>query len=111
MKMIIKKFKGREGVSEIVGTVLLLAIAVIIFSSLIIYVLSSAGPSVSTPDVHMVGYMDETYSAVVENRGGDSIPIENMKVVIWKGEEGSETFEERGRLDTDRKYESGHMER
>ncbi|RLF48280.1 MAG: hypothetical protein DRN10_02910, partial [Thermoplasmata archaeon] len=87
------KIRGREGASEIVGTVLLLAIAVIIFSSLIIYVFSYSSPSASPPDINMVGYMGKSYTAMVENRGGDSIPLNDLKVVIWKGEEESETFE------------------
>jgi len=87
------KIRGREGVSEIVGTVLLLAIAVIMFSSLIIYVFSYSSPSASPPDINMVGYMGKSYTAMVENRGGDSIPLDDLKVVIWKGEEESETFE------------------
>ncbi len=93
IKMGIRRIKENDGVSDIIGTVLMLVIAVIIFSSLIAYVLSSANPSASPPDVHMVGYMDASHSAVVEHRGGDSIPIDDMKVIIWMGEEESESFE------------------
>ena len=90
--MNIKRFKGREGVSEVIGTVLLLGIAVIIFSSLIVYVLSmdTGNPS---PDVHMVGYMNEYGHAIVEHRGGDPLPIEDLKVTIWKGTDASKSFE------------------
>lgn len=91
--MNIKKFKGREGVSEVIGTVLLLAIAVIIFSSLIVYVLSSTDVSPSAPDVHFVGSIDASQYAIVEHRGGESIPIEDVKVILWKGEEESASFE------------------
>jgi len=56
--MKIKKLKGNEGVSELIGTILLLVIAIIIFSSLITYVLSSTEKSPSPPNVNMVGYMD-----------------------------------------------------
>ncbi|MGC9308072.1 MAG: right-handed parallel beta-helix repeat-containing protein [Thermoplasmatota archaeon] len=87
-----KKICENEGVSEIIGTVLLLAIAVIIFSSLIVYVLSmDAAPS--APDVHMVGSMESTNTAILENRGGDSIPLEDLKVIVWKGNEESWTYE------------------
>jgi len=88
----IGRIKGKEGVSEIIGTVLLLAIAVIIFSSLIVYVLSM-DTSPSAPSVHMVGSMDDNAIATVENRGGDSIPIEDIRVVVKKGDNQSHTLE------------------
>ncbi|MDD5777993.1 MAG: NosD domain-containing protein [Candidatus Thermoplasmatota archaeon] len=91
--MNIKKFKGREGVSEVLGTVLLLGVAVIIFSSLIIYVLSSTDVSPSAPDVHFVGSIDASQYVVVEHRGGESIPIEDLNVILWKGDEEREPFE------------------
>ncbi len=87
-----KKIRGDAGVSEIIGTVLLLAIAVIIFSSLIVYVLSM-DTSPSAPSVHMVGSTDENAHVVIENRGGDSIPIEDLKLMIQKGNVQSHTFE------------------
>ncbi|MFO8132449.1 MAG: PKD domain-containing protein, partial [Thermoplasmatota archaeon] len=85
MEKILGRIKGKEGVSEIIGTVLLLAIAVIIFSSLIVYVFSM-DTSPSAPSVHMVGSMESTTTAIIENRGGDSIPMEDLKLVIWKGD-------------------------
>ena len=87
--MKIKKLKGNEGVSELIGTILLLVIAIIIFSSLITYVLSSTEKSPSPPNVNMVGYMDEYYHSVVEHRGGDTTELKDMKLIIWKGEEES----------------------
>lgn len=86
--MKIKKFKGNKGVSEVLGTVLLLGIAVIIFASLMIYVMSIDTES-SSPDVQMVGYVDENGHAVVEHRGGDQLKAEDMKVEIWKGDANS----------------------
>jgi len=86
--MKIKKFKGNKGVSEVLGTVLLLGIAVIIFASLMIYVMSIDTES-SSPDVQMVGYVDENGHAVVEHRGGDQLKPEDMKVEIWKGNANS----------------------
>ncbi|MGC9308485.1 MAG: PKD domain-containing protein, partial [Thermoplasmatota archaeon] len=90
--MSIKKFKEKDGVSEILGTVLLLGIAVIIFSSLIVYVLSmdTGNPS---PDLNMVGYLNEDEHAIVEHRGGDPLPIEDLTVTIWKGMDASKRFE------------------
>ncbi len=87
----IGRIKGKEGVSEIIGTVLLLAIAVIIFSSLIVYVLSM-DTSPSAPSVHMVGSMDESSIATIENRGGNSVPIEDLKVMIRKGDNQSHIY-------------------
>ena len=85
----IKKISGKEGVSEVIGTVLLLVIAIIIFSSLITYVLSSTNKSPSPPNLHMVGYMDESQYTIIEHRGGDTVKLEDLKLIIWKGEEES----------------------
>jgi len=79
----IKKFKGKEGVSEIIGTVLMLGIAVIIFSSLLIYVLSMETET-SSPDVHLVGHMDKWQNAIVEHRGGESFTLKDIQVVFTK---------------------------
>ncbi len=86
------KFKlGNEGVSEVIGTVLLLAIALSAFSVLAIYVFSNTGTT-STPHVNLVGYMDEDHNAIIEHRGGDSLKLQNIRVIIWKGEEASHEF-------------------
>ncbi|MCD6473985.1 MAG: type IV pilin N-terminal domain-containing protein, partial [Thermoplasmata archaeon] len=86
------KFKlGNEGVSEVIGTVLLLAIAISAFSVLAVYVFSNTGTTPS-PHVNLVGYMDESYNAIVEHNGGDSLKLQNIRVIIWLGEEESHEF-------------------
>ncbi len=89
---IMKKFRSdNEGVSEVVGTVLLLAIAISAFSVLAMYVFSNTGTTPS-PHVNLVGYMDENHNAIVEHNGGDSLPLQNIRIIIWKGEEASHEF-------------------
>ena len=86
------KFKlDNKGVSEIIGTVLLLAIAITAFSVLAVYVFSNNGTT-STPHVNLVGYMDKNYNAIIENQGGDSLKLQNIRVVIWLGDVKSDTF-------------------
>ena len=82
-----KKF-GKEGVSEIIGTVLLLAIAIIVFSVLAIYVLSSTTPSTSAPHTNLIGYVDNNH-IILQHQGGEELDLDNIKVVVWKGEEDS----------------------
>jgi len=85
-----KKF-GNEGVSEVIGTLLLLAIAISTFSVLAVYVFSNTGTT-SAPHVNLVGYMDENYNAVIENKGGDSVKLGDTRIIIWKGDVKSEDF-------------------
>ncbi|MCD6512938.1 MAG: right-handed parallel beta-helix repeat-containing protein, partial [Thermoplasmata archaeon] len=82
---------NNKGVSEIIGTMLLLVIAISTFSVLAVYVFSN-NSSVPAPHVNLVGYMDENHNAIIENKGGDSLNLENVKIVIWKGEEDSQDF-------------------
>ncbi len=77
---------GKEGVSEVVGTILLLAIAVATFSVFAIYVMSSTSPSTSSPDLNLVGYINEEQHIIIEHKGGESVKLENIKITAWKGE-------------------------
>ena len=76
--------KNKEGVSEIIGTIILLAIAIVTFSVFAIYVLSNNNPSLS-PDLNLVGYMNEKQCIVIEHKGGEELELEKAKIVIWKG--------------------------
>lgn len=80
------KLLGKDGVSEVVGTILLLAIAIATFSVFAIYVMSSTSPSVSSPDLNLVGYINEEQHIVIEHKGGESVKLENIKITVWKGE-------------------------
>ncbi|RLG19847.1 hypothetical protein DRN74_06315, partial [Candidatus Micrarchaeota archaeon] len=82
---IMKKF-GKKGVSEVVGTILLLAIAVTTFSVFAIYVMSSTSPSTSSPDLNLVGYINEEQHIIIEHKGGESVKLEDIKITAWKGE-------------------------
>lgn len=83
---------GRKGVSEIVGTVLLLAIAVTAFSVLAIYVYSNTSPSTAPPDLNLAGYLNEEQHIIIEHKGGDDAKLGEVKLTIWKGEVDSVTF-------------------
>ncbi len=82
---------GNEGVSEVVGTVLLLAIAISAFSVLAVYVFSISGPTES-PDVNFVGYMDENRHVIIEHKGGEDVKLSEIKITVWKGEEECQHF-------------------
>jgi len=66
-------WRNCEGVSEIIGTILLLAISVALFSLIFIMVLSESD-IVSSPSVNIIGYIDGN-SVVLEHHGGDSLSI------------------------------------
>ena len=77
MRMKIRK--SNEAVSEILGTALLLGIAVSLFSLLSIIVLSYPFTP-SPPSVNLVGYMDGT-NVTLEHYGGESLDITNKVIV------------------------------
>ncbi|MGC9308675.1 MAG: PKD domain-containing protein, partial [Thermoplasmatota archaeon] len=102
MKKYLKKYRekwnNKSAVSEILGTVLLLAIAVIIFSSLIVYVLSmDADPE--APNLHLVGTVaGDGSNAIIEHRGGDTLRLKDTKVMLQRGiqEHVTITFDSEG---------------
>jgi len=73
MKKIIKICKSNKGVSEVLGTVLLLGIAVAIFSVLYFIVLSEPFEA-SEPYPTIVAYV-EGQNLIIEHRGGDELGI------------------------------------
>jgi flagellin-like protein len=83
---------GTKGVSEIVGTVLLLAVAIVTFSVLAMYVFSNASPSVSSPNANLIGYMNEEHFVVLEHKGGDDLVLEDTEFTIMKGEMDSASY-------------------
>ena len=89
--MISMKKLGNEGVSEVIGTILLLAIAISAFSVMAVYVFSITGPTPS-PDVNFVGYMDTNQHIIIEHKGGEYINLKDVKITVWKGEEDSQLF-------------------
>ncbi|MBC7080662.1 MAG: right-handed parallel beta-helix repeat-containing protein [Thermoplasmatales archaeon] len=88
-----KKFVwlGDSGVSEVVGTILLLAIAISTFSVVGIYVFSINQPE-NTPNVTFVGYINEAEHIIIEHRGGSELNLDKLKIVIWKGEIKSKQY-------------------
>jgi len=71
MKKIFKISKYNKGVSEVVGTILLLGITVAIFSVLYIIVLSEPF-DVSKPSSTVVAFVEGS-NIIIEHRGGDEI--------------------------------------
>lgn len=78
MKMKIKN--SDEAISEILGTVILLAIVVIAFSVLYVHVLSEPTPS-SSPHTSLEAYMQGD-SVIIEHRGGESLDIDDVEIWI-----------------------------
>jgi len=78
MRMKIRK--SNEAVSEILGTALLLGIAVSLFSLLSIIVLSYPFTP-SPPSVNLVGYIEDGTNVTLEHYGGESLDLTN-KVIM-----------------------------
>jgi len=74
-RRIIRCFKDFDcGVTEVVGTVLLLGIAVSVFSSLYVVVLSYPSPS-SISSANLVGTIEGS-NIVIEHRGGEALSLD-----------------------------------
>lgn len=98
MKKILKKWMNKTAVSEIIGTLMLLAIAVILFSSLIVYVLSMDDDP-AAPSLNLVGRVAASgENAIIEHNGGDSMQLKNTKVILQMGDVKTEmiTFDDNG---------------
>jgi len=83
--MKIKTKRRDTAVSEIVGAVLLLAIAIAVFSVIYMNVLSDDGPN---PESHatIVGKM-ETGNAIFEHRRGEGISTDSKVILVPRGSE------------------------
>lgn len=72
--------KSNEAVSEILGTALLLGIAVSLFSLLSIVVLAYPFTP-SPPSVNLVGYIEDGTNVTLEHYGGESLDLTNKVIV------------------------------
>ena len=102
--------KDDKAVSEIVGTVLLLAIAICIFSLLSVIVMSYPIPS-DTPSANLVGTIIKTnegeYSLVIEHRGGTSLRLDTKVLLEFSnGTSKSIRIGEKQYLDTNAKEDN-----
>jgi len=76
----LRAFKNsNDVVAEIVGTVLLLAIAVAVFSTIYVTVLSSSSPP-SLINVNLVGTVEGS-NIIIEHRGGESLGLDTRVTV------------------------------
>jgi len=76
-----KNKKTNLGVSDVIGTILLLGMAVALFSVLSAVVLSYPFQP-STPTVDIIGFVDtENNNIVLEHRGGEDLPL-NTKIIV-----------------------------
>jgi hypothetical protein len=101
-----------EGVSEIMGALILLAFSVIIFSSLILYVLSETHTEAIIPDAILEGFIHENEEAIIiEHRGGDALQLEDTQIILWKGHEEpiTITFDSAGMAYTHDARERGYV--
>jgi len=77
----------KDAVSEIVGTVLLLAMAVSLFAVLHIIIFnSSINENTSTPSAMIVASL-RNQTIILEHHGGESLSIDNTKIMITIGGE------------------------
>jgi hypothetical protein len=69
----------KHAVSEVIGGLILIAISVVIFSSIYVYVFPLPLPA---PDAHikLMGYVDDDGNAVIEHMGGESLSTYKIDV-------------------------------
>ena len=82
-----KLIKTNDGVNEIISTMLLLGIAVVIFSVVYFSLLSTPTPHV-TPAVDMIAGIQElngNYSITIEHRGGEPVDVNSRFIVDIAG--------------------------
>jgi hypothetical protein len=75
---------GSNAVSEIVGTILLLVIAISVFSVIYMNVLSEDGPSPETYAT-IIGRVETTGDAIFEHRRGEGIHIDSIVYMLYAG--------------------------
>jgi hypothetical protein len=75
--------KMDEAVSDIVGTILLLGMAVLLFSVLS-YVVLSYPATPSSASANLVGVIDDDY-LMIEHRGGESLNLDTRVVLTISG--------------------------
>ena len=78
----LKKTRKNYGVSEVLGTILLLAISVTLFST-VYAAFFSIQPGPSTPAVNIVGTI-ENNSLVLEHRGGESLGLNTSLIIEFQ---------------------------
>ena len=72
-------FKGDYAVSEVVGGLILVLIAVAVFSVIFLYVMSSTSPEYES-SVKIEGAVSDQGDVLLEHVGGNS--IENYKMIV-----------------------------
>jgi hypothetical protein len=75
--------RGNNAVTEIIGSILLMAIVIAIFASIYVYVLSDSGPS-NESYIKIVGKMEDG-DVVFENRRGDSLRLDSEVILSLGG--------------------------
>ncbi|UCF13308.1 MAG: type IV pilin [Thermoplasmatales archaeon] len=80
-----KNYRTEKAVSEIMGTVLLLAISVSLFSVVYIFVLNeSLNPTAHPPAVHIIGTTQEK-EVILENRGQEPLSADSTVMLVIAG--------------------------
>ena len=75
---------GSNAVSEIVGTILLLVIAISVFSVVYMNVLSEDGPNSETYAT-IIGRVEITGDTIFEHRRGEGINIDSIVYLLFEG--------------------------
>lgn len=76
-----RRLSSDSGISEVVGTLLLISIGISLFSVLMLLVMNitTVFNSSTAPSANLVGiYEPETRTIIFENRGGESVPIQSI---------------------------------
>jgi flagellin-like protein len=108
----IKKIHSKQGVSEVIGVVLLLGITISLFTILNFYVFNfSFNPS--APSVSIIGTIDKANNIInIEHSGGESLEG-NIKIIITIGSHSYQNTSSELLLDmnTDTKWNFGETVR
>jgi len=91
-----KKSRWNRAVTEIIGSILLIAIAISVFSLIYLYVLSDSGPSPEAY-VNIVGKL-ESGDVVFENRRGESLGLDTQLILLLGGRKYDMTIDENSLL-------------
>ena len=83
LNIVKRNIRRNHAVTEIIGSILLMAIVIAIFASIYVYVLSDSGPS-NESHIKIVGKMEDG-DVVFENRRGDSLRLDSEVILSLGG--------------------------
>jgi len=84
-KLCVKNIKEKKALTDVIGTLLLLMIAIGLFSALYFFVFSIETPE-HTPSVNIIGYAEGTNVTLV-HWGGAPVNLDNISIILNENDE------------------------